>query len=135
MNLNDVLMRQSFFVNLALKNGVVPSYETVANFLEIDPNKIYEYVYAGQSIMSLDNDENRPLYETISNKDDVSLDERIELENSMCTLTEDEKNIIMSRYYEDLTQSETARKLGITQVMVSRYEKRSLSKMRDFMYM
>ena len=30
--------------NLALKNGVVPSYETVANFLEIDPNKIYEYV-------------------------------------------------------------------------------------------
>ena len=60
--------------NLALKNGVVPSYETVANFLEIDPNKIYEYVYAGQSIMSLDNDENRPLYETISNKQDVSLD-------------------------------------------------------------
>ena len=96
--------------NLALKNGVVPSYETVANFLEIDPNKIYEYVYAGQSIMSLDNDENRPLYETISNKEDVSLDERIELENSMCTLTEDEKKRFT--YNGDLIVSSLARKIS-----------------------
>ena len=119
--------------NLALKNGVVPSYETVANFLEIDPNKIYEYVYAGQSIMSLDNDENRPLYETISNKEDVSIDERIELENSMCTLTEDEKNSRRSRYYEDLTQCEVARKLSMSQVMVSRYEKKGIEKMRNYL--
>ena len=83
--------------------------------------------------MSLDNDENRPLYETISNKEDVSLDERIELENSMCTLTEDEKNIIMSRYYEDLTQCEVARKLSMSKVMVSRYEKIGIEKMRNYL--
>ena len=57
------------------------------------------------------------------------------LNDSINSLDNLEKDIIRSRYYEDLTQSETARKLGITQVMVSRYEKRSLSKMRDFMYM
>ena len=59
--------------------------------------------------------------------------ERIELENSMCTLTEDEKNIIMSRYYEDLTQCEVARKLSMSQVMVSRYEKKGIEKMRNYL--
>lgn len=119
--------------SLTLKNGVVPSYESVANFLEIDPNKIYEYVYAGQSIMSLDNDENRPLYETVSKDENISLDDKIELQNSMDMLTPDEKNIIMSRYYEDLTQNEVARKLSMTQVMVSRYEKKGIEKMKNYM--
>ena len=51
----------------------------------------------------------------------------------MCTLTEDEKNIIMSRYYEDLTQCEVARKLSMSQVMVSRYEKKGIEKMRNYL--
>ena len=55
--------------------------------------------------MSLDNDENRPLYETISNKEDVSIDERIELENSMCTLTEDEKNKFYKKNYCELLEA------------------------------
>ena len=119
--------------SLTLKNGVVPSYESVANFLEIDPNKIYEYVYAGQSIMSLDNDENRSLYETVSKDENISLDDKIELHNSIDMLTPNEKNIIMSRYYEDLTQNEVARKLSMTQVMVSRYEKKGIEKMKNYM--
>jgi len=48
-------------------------------------------------------------------------------------LTEDEKNIIMSRYYEDLTQCEVARKLSMSQVMVSRYEKKGIEKMRNYL--
>lgn len=119
--------------SLTLKNGVVPSYESVANFLELDPNKIYEYVYAGQSIMSLDNDENRSLYETVSKDENISLDDKIELQNSIDMLTPNEKNIIMSRYYEDLTQNEVARKLSMTQVMVSRYEKKGIEKMKNYM--
>lgn len=51
----------------------------------------------------------------------------------MGVLTGDEKNIIKSRYYEDLTQSEVAKKLNMTQVMVSRYEKRSLEKMYNYL--
>ncbi len=44
-----------------------------------------------------------------------------------------QKEIIRSRYFEDLTQSEVAKKLHMTQVMVSRYEKKSLEKMRSQM--
>ena len=65
----------------------------------------------------------------------VTQDDRLLLTESMDVLNQLEKDIINARYYEDLTQSETARKLGITQVMVSRYETKSLTKMRNFMYM
>ena len=48
-------------------------------------------------------------------------------------LSDVERKIIESRYFEDMTQSEVARKLNLNQVMVSRYEKKSLDKMQAFM--
>ena len=38
-----------------------------------------------------------------------------------------------NRYYKDFTQSETARILGMSQVTVSRYEKKSLTKMYNYL--
>ena len=104
-----------------------PSNRELAQYLEIDL----------KSLVSMDEecDERRDLHEVISSSENISEDDRIILNDSINTLDSLEKDIIKSRYYEDLTQSETARKLGITQVMVSRYEKRSLNKMRNFMYM
>lgn len=45
-------------------------------------------------------------------------------------LSDDEKNIIVWRYFEQKTQSQIAKKLGISQVQVSRLEKRILETMR-----
>lgn len=45
-------------------------------------------------------------------------------------LSADEKNIIVWRYFEQKTQSQIAKKLGISQVQVSRLEKRILETMR-----
>ena len=58
------------------------------------------------------------------------MDGKLDIDDSFKVLNEEEKEIIRCRYYEDLTQSEVAKKLNMTQVMVSRYEKRSLEKMR-----
>jgi len=87
-------------------------------------------------IMSLDSkeDEERCLYESISINDE-DLDTKILLSDSFAVLNESEKDIIRSRYYEDLTQSEVAKKLNMTQVMVSRYEKKSIDKMRSYLTM
>lgn len=120
-------------LSLTQNSGIVPSYEDVANFLEIDKEKIYEAVMAGQSIMSLDSDENISLYDTIKSEEKVSIDDKILIDESMEMLSEDERNIIKSRYFEDLTQCEVARKLSMTQVMVSRYEKKGLDKMQRFL--
>ena len=93
-------------------------------------------MYASKTVsLDEDCDEARNLHEVVSLDESVPLDDKMLLNESINNLNKLEKDIIKSRYYEDLTQSETAKKLGITQVMVSRYEQKSLVKMREFMYM
>ena len=52
------------------------------------------------------------------------------LEQMIDSLDETEKCLIRMRYYEDCTQTQVADKLGISQVQVSRLEKKILMRMR-----
>ena len=63
----------------------------------------------------------------------TNLDDQITISEGLEKLSEDEKKIIKARYYEDMTQNEVAKKLAMTQVMVSRYEKKGLAKMQEYM--
>ena len=66
----------------------------------------------------------------------VNKDETNEVVNKLCVkeliddLNDREKNIIILRYYKGKTQTEVANRLGITQVQVSRLEKKILTEMR-----
>ena len=55
---------------------------------------------------------------------------RIALMEAVKSLTEREQKIIILRYFKDKTQSQTAAQLGISQVQVSRLEKKILQTMR-----
>lgn len=59
-----------------------------------------------------------------------SLLDKMTVKQLLDTLTEEERRLIISRYFEDKTQVETAKLLGISQVQVSRLEKKILLKMR-----
>ncbi len=59
-----------------------------------------------------------------------SLIDKMTVEQLLKSLTEEERLLITSRYFEDKTQVETAKLLGISQVQVSRLEKKILLKMR-----
>ncbi len=59
--------------------------------------------------------------------------ERIVLKNSLDQLSEPEQEIIRMRYFHDMTQVQTAAVLGISQVQVSRQEKKILQKLRQLM--
>jgi RNA polymerase sporulation-specific sigma factor len=50
---------------------------------------------------------------------------------AMKRLDETQRNIIIRRYFEDRTQTETAKALGISQVQVSRLEKKTLNRLRE----
>ena len=52
------------------------------------------------------------------------------LDQLLSQLTEEEKELIGLRYFQDKTQMEVAGLLGISQVQVSRLEKRILLRMR-----
>ncbi len=118
---------------LAQRYGRIPSNSEVAHFLEMSEKDIEDAIMAGSDIMSLDSGEEATLYDSLRSEEKVSLDDQILLEESIDELNDEEKKIIKARYFEDLTQSEVAKKLCMTQVMVSRYEKRSLDKMCAFL--
>ena len=119
---------------LAQKFNRIPSNVELASFLGISLNDLELACMSANSIISLDakSDEARDTYECIEAKTE-DLDLKILVSDSMEVLDEEEKNIIKSRYFEDLTQAEVAKKLNMTQVMVSRYEKKSIGKMRDYL--
>ena len=116
---------------LAQRMNRIPSNEEVALFLEYDINLVNEAILSTCSMMSLDDEANElNLHEVIPDQKTTNPDLKLDLDDSFKVLNNCEKEIIKSRYYEDLTQSEVAKKLNMTQVMVSRYEKKSLDKMR-----
>ena len=56
--------------------------------------------------------------------------ERLTLRSAVSALPERERQVLLLRYYKGLTQVNTARVLGVSQVQVSRLERRALDKLR-----
>ena len=121
--------------SLAQKWGFIPNNEQLALYLEKDIVEIEQAILAGSiMVSSLDkaNDDERSIYETVAKEEVMSWDDQIAIHEGLEQLTEEERQILKYRYFEDMTQSEAARKLKKTQVMVSRYEKKGIDKMREF---
>ena len=59
--------------------------------------------------------------------------ERIALRESIDQLPEKERMTVLLRYFKGLTQEQTARILGVSQVQVSRLERRGLKRLREFL--
>ena len=57
--------------------------------------------------------------------------ERISLREAIDRLPEKERMTILLRYFKGLTQDQTARVLGVSQVQISRLERRGLARLRD----
>ncbi len=78
-----------------------------------------------------------PLYliDKLSNEDDGKMDmiDKIVLKDMLNTLKPRDRKIIILRYFKDKTQSEVASILGISQVQVSRIEKKIVEEMRTYL--
>lgn len=66
-------------------------------------------------------------------KSEDNLLERISLDQAICSLQERESLVIKLRYFHGLTQERTAKVLGVSQVQVSRIEKKALGKLRSIL--
>ena len=108
----------------------MPSNQELSLFLDLPEYKINEALIAGMEVMSIDKDENNYIYDTIGSES--NFDDNIMIRDSLNTLSDEEKQIIIERYFNDMTQCEVAKKLSLTQVKVSRYEKKGLNKMQNY---
>lgn len=70
------------------------------------------------------------LSEKSSEDTNTNLIEKIALKDALCSLDEKARQIIMLRYFKDKTQVQVAKMLGISQVQVSRIEKKVLLQMK-----
>lgn len=106
------------------------SKEAVDRAMEaiVDPVSIYEPIYndGGESLYVIDR-----LADTT--RTDESWLENIALSEALKHLEKRERDIITMRYFQNLTQTDIAERIGISQAQISRVEKAALKKMRKYM--
>lgn len=119
--------------------GKVPTVAEIANYLDISPEDVVlaqEAVRAPSSIHETvyENDGDPiTLLDQIADNTETKWFDKIVLKDAIRDLDERERLIVYLRYYKDQTQSEVADRLGISQVQVSRLEKKILQQMKDKM--
>jgi RNA polymerase sigma-B factor len=74
-----------------------------------------------------------PLIATVGDTDDAYdlVERRMSIQPGMADLTEQERAVLAMRFVEDITQSEIARRLGVSQMQVSRLLRRALDRLHD----
>jgi RNA polymerase sigma-B factor len=125
---------------LANEHGRAPTVNRLAEFLEIDSEDVIDALQAIQAYDTLSLDAPRPRGDgdAVSYGDTVGEDdERYELVELDATVTAvlgrippRERLILRMRFVEDLTQTEIAERVGISQMQVSRLLRRSLEQLR-----
>jgi RNA polymerase sigma-B factor len=125
---------------LANEHGRAPTVNQLAEYLEFDIEDVIDALQAIQAYETLSLDAPRPRSdgEVIAYGDTVGHDdERYELVELDATITSvlghiapREREILHMRFVEDLTQTEIAERVGISQMQVSRLLRRSLEQLR-----
>jgi len=126
---------------LTKENGREPTLSEISEELgvpledvvmAIDAASTPEYLYD-----TIHQDDGSPIFliDKVVAEEDKSGEmlDRLTLKEMIHKLKPRERQIIMMRYFQDRTQTQIAQKLGISQVQVSRIEKRILYKMRQSM--
>lgn len=122
-----------------IKQGREITIEELAKELNVEKGDIVLALESQKSIESIDKsvyddkEDGESKISKISNQKDEtnSLINKLCIEELINKLETRDKKIILLRYYKGKTQTEVAKLLGITQVQVSRLEKRILSEMRE----
>ena len=120
------------------KKGEEITVEELARELNVEKEEIVVALESQRTVESIDknvyDDENgESKISKISNQEDETtiLLNKLCVEELINNLETRDKKIILLRYYKRKTQTEVAKMLGITQVQVSRLEKRILSEMKE----
>ena len=115
-----------------------PTIEELADYANVDKEEILFAIESSNSLQylydTIHQDDGAPvlLIDKLSEKgvDDGNIIERIALKEALQSLDNKARQIIVLRYFKDKTQVQVAKILGISQVQVSRIEKKVLSQMR-----
>ena len=133
----DVRAMKQVREDFLLQEGRYPRMSELSKALKISKEYLVELIEAEEAMCnseSLDDPNNVKQYSEIENKGENShwekVIDKICLKNIIRELGEQERKIIVLRYFKDMTQQQVAAILGISQVQVSRIEKKTLGHMK-----
>lgn len=118
------------------KNGSELTVSQLAERLDVSEEKIIDALNSMRSTLSLTaeyNEDGNPQLDIPVDDIQYEISERLSLEQAVGTLEENDRKIIKLRYYQNKTQTQTAKILNMTQVQVSRRERKILGIIRDKM--
>ena len=119
------------------ESGREPTIGELADALEVD---VYTLTEAMESVRECESiyrtvaEEGRGemyLIDKLSGEESLTVTDRISLNFAVAALDKHQRQIIAYRYFMDETQTTVAKRLGISQVQVSRIEKKALCALRE----
>ena len=128
----------AFVEEYTIQNGVQPSVAVIAQKFGMDEAETVFVMGSSKMPVSLQSGgehkdgKERELIETLPAHDDQEdmLDKML-LKGAIEGLSERDRKIIVLRYFRDMTQSEVAERIGVSQVQVSRIENRIIKEFRE----
>ncbi|MCE7794153.1 RNA polymerase sigma factor SigB [Salipaludibacillus sp. CUR1] len=119
-----------------------PRVEEIADHLGVSEEEVLETMEMGKSYQALSVDRSIEaddegsavtLLDLVGSSEEgyEQTDQQMLLEKAFTVLTDREKQILQLTYFENLSQKETGEELGISQMHVSRLQRRALQKLRE----
>lgn len=119
-----------------------PTIRDIADYLEVTEEEVIEamegsYAYSPTSLdvrISNSKDENDlSLFEVLGMEDQniSEVEDKDLIKNIFAEMDEYDRKIIIDRYYNNKSQSDIASELGVSQMTISRLEKKIIKKLRD----
>jgi len=122
---------------LAQELGRSPTVAEVAARAEVDEQDVLDSLEMSHArntrSLSLENDDDTPLAERLGDIDTAlsGVDDQETVRAMLATLPERERAIVTMRFFDGMSQSQIAERVGISQMHVSRLLTRSLARLRS----
>lgn len=127
--------------DMSQRLGRAPTASELARELEMSRDEVVEGLVAGSSYNTLsidsggssDEDDVRSIADTLGDVDAGMdrIEDREALRPLLDALPERERTVLVLRFFESMTQTQIAERVGISQMHVSRLLAKSLAKLRD----
>lgn len=123
--------------NFSKSAGREPTVSELSEILGVSPEEVAEATAVSLPPLSLTpsdpDDERSGQIDIPVDSPDILITDLISLRQVMNRLSDDDRQLIVLRYFRKMTQTQAAELLGTTQVQISRREKKILAKLREML--
>jgi RNA polymerase sporulation-specific sigma factor len=117
--------------SFSAREGRTPTISELAKILEVEDTQAAQALNASKLPLSLSSDEDcGGTIEVPVESGEEQLSEKLALKQVLSELESDERALIILRFFKNYTQNKTGKMLSMTQVQVSRKEKKILERLK-----